>query len=138
MRTVCGGSAIGTPADWDIRSRVVFLGSNALLPCYDSLAMPLTEKISVAIGRDELRLAKTAAQEEGLSLSAFVTRAVRDRLEERRRFEAARAVLATFTTEDFPSDEERRDLIELWTRQRRGTVAAPKHGNARKRRHRAA
>ncbi len=100
--------------------------------------MPLTEKISVAIGRDELRLAKTAAQEEGLSLSAFVTRAVRDRLEERRRLEAARAVLATFTAEDFPSDEERRDLIELWTRQRPGTVAAPKHVNARKRRHRAA
>jgi hypothetical protein len=100
--------------------------------------MPLTQKISVAIGLEELRLAKTAAHEEGLSLSAFVTRAVRDRLEERRRLEAARAVLATFTAEDYPTDEERRDLIELWTGQRSGTVAASTHANARKRRHRAA
>jgi len=100
--------------------------------------MPLTQKISVAIGRDELRLAKTAAHEEGLSLSAFVTRAVRERLEERRRLEAARAVLATFTPEDFPTDQERRELIELWTRKRSRTDAASKHARARKRRPRAA
>jgi hypothetical protein len=33
--------------------------------------MAATQKISVAMGRDELRLAKTAANEEGVSLSAY-------------------------------------------------------------------
>lgn len=80
--------------------------------------MPATQKISVAMGRDELRLAKTAAQAEGLSLSAYVTRAVRDRLEERRRMEAARAFLATFDADELPTPEEEKDLLELWARPR--------------------
>lgn len=77
--------------------------------------MALTEKISVALGRDELRLARTAAEQDGVSLSAFVTGAVRARLEERRRKEAARQVLATFDPEDFPTPEEERELLALWT-----------------------
>jgi len=76
--------------------------------------MAITEKVSVAIGRDELRLAKTAAEQEGVSLSAFVTGALRARLEERRRLEAARRVLATFDPEDVPTDDERRGLLALW------------------------
>jgi hypothetical protein len=78
--------------------------------------MPTTEKVSVAMGRDELRLAKDAAEQEGMSLSAFVTGAVRARIEERRRLEAARRVLATFQPEDFPSAEEQRALLALWAR----------------------
>lgn len=77
--------------------------------------MPATEKISVAMGREELRLAKTAAREAGVSLSAFVTEAVRDRLTEKRRREAARAVLAMFDPEDFPTPERERELLELWS-----------------------
>ncbi|TMQ03979.1 MAG: hypothetical protein E6J90_52530 [Deltaproteobacteria bacterium] len=76
--------------------------------------MAVTEKISVALGRDELRLARTAAEQDGVSLSAFVTGAVRARIEERRRLEAARQVLATFEPEDFPTAEEQRDLLALW------------------------
>jgi predicted HicB family RNase H-like nuclease len=48
--------------------------------------MAVTQKISVAMGVPELRLAKAAAEEEGVSLSAYVTQAVRKRLEERERF----------------------------------------------------
>jgi uncharacterized protein (DUF1778 family) len=73
-----------------------------------------TEKISVAIGRDELRLAKDAAEQEGMSLSAFVTGALRARIEERRRLEAARRVLATFEPKDFPTADEQRALLALW------------------------
>src|SRR5579883_1550818 len=48
-----------------------------VLPTYTMAAA--TRKVSVAMGREELRLAKVAAREEGVSLSAFLTRAVRDR-----------------------------------------------------------
>jgi hypothetical protein len=84
--------------------------------------MAVTQKISVAMGRDELRLAKTAAEQEGLSLSAYVTRAVRDRLEERRRLAAAREILATFSPEELASPEEQRKLLGLWN----GRQALPK------------
>lgn len=77
--------------------------------------MPATEKISVAMGREELRLAKTAAREAGVSLSAFVTEAVRDRLAEKLRREAAREVLATFERDDLPTPERQRELLELWS-----------------------
>ncbi len=97
--------------------------------------MAATQKISVAMGVDELRLAKTAADEEGVSLSAYVTRAVRDQLEERRRREAAEEVLATFAPEERATPEERRTLVALWTRARstlprkaRRKVSRPRHG----------
>lgn len=77
--------------------------------------MASTAKISVAIGLDELRLAKTAAEKEGISLSAFVTKAVRDRLKEQQRMAAAREVLGTFDPNDFPTPEEERELLALWS-----------------------
>jgi hypothetical protein len=80
--------------------------------------MAATQKISVAMGRDELRLAKTAAEEEGLSLSAYVTRAVREHLEGRQRLEAAREFLATFAPDELPTPEDERKLLELWSRPR--------------------
>jgi hypothetical protein len=93
-----------------------------------------TQKISVAMGRDELRLAKTAAHEEGVSLSAYVTRAVRERLQERRRLEAAREFLATFAAEELPTAEEQRALVELWTRTRAIPSSSGDTRPARKRR----
>ena len=80
--------------------------------------MAATQKISVAMGQDELRLARTVAEEEGLSLSAYVTRAVRERLEERQRLEAAREFLATFAPDELPTPDEERQLLELWMRPR--------------------
>jgi hypothetical protein len=97
----------------------------------------MTQKISVAMGRDELRLAKTVAKEEGVSLSAYVTLAVRERLEERRRLEAAREFLRTFVPKELPSAEEQRQLVELWTRPR--AIAPPRRSaRAGKRRRRKA
>jgi hypothetical protein len=93
--------------------------------------MAVTQKISVAMGRDELRLAKTAAREEGVSLSAYVTRAVRERLEERRRLEAARAVLTTFRPDELPTPAEQDELVELWTRSRAGAKDASRRGRRR-------
>lgn len=90
--------------------------------------MATTEKISVALGRDELRLAKTAAEQDGVSLSAFVTGAVRARIEERRRMEAARQVLEMFAPEDFPTVEEQRELLTLWASPRMAsTPQRPRH-----------
>lgn len=77
--------------------------------------MAATEKISVAMGREELRLAKTAAREAGMSLSAFVTEAVRGRLVEKRRREAALEVLGMFEPADFPTPDRERELLELWS-----------------------
>ena len=105
-------------------------GRNVLLPAL-VLGMATTEKVSVAIGRDELRLAKTAAKQEGVSLSAFVTGAVRARIEERRRLEAARRVLATFDPEDFPTDDERRELLASWVLPHR--AATPRRARRKRR-----
>ena len=86
--------------------------------------MPATQKISVAMGVSELRLAKTAAEHEGLSLSAFVTQAVRERLEERERIEAAREVLAGFLPHEIPTAEQQRALVAFWNRQEPAPAAA--------------
>jgi hypothetical protein len=87
--------------------------------------MATTEKISVALGRQELEFARTAAEQDGMSLSAFVTGAVRAQIAERRRREAARQVLATFEPEDFATAEEQRALLALW--------ASPRVASARRR-----
>lgn len=96
--------------------------------------MAVTQKISVAMGRDELRLAKTAAEEEGVSLSAYVTRAVRDRLVERRRLEAARELLASFTADELPSLDEEQQLLELWSRPRKAKTSTARSARTSKRR----
>ncbi len=106
----------------------VGVGSYRAIMCI----MPVTEKVSVAMGREELRLAKTAAREAGVSLSAFVTEAVRDRLTEKRRREAAREVLAMFDPEDFPTPARERDLLALWSTP--PEVMAPRAPSARLRR----
>jgi uncharacterized protein (DUF1778 family) len=93
--------------------------------------MATTEKISVALGRDELQLARTAAEQDGVSLSAFVTGAVRARIEERRRLEAARQVLEMFEPEDFPTADEQRELLALWASPR---MASTRRGPPRRRR----
>ena len=76
--------------------------------------MALTEKLSVALGREEVRLARRAAEQEGLSLSAFVTGAIRARVAEKRREEAASAVLASFDEADFPTPAQEKALLATW------------------------
>jgi hypothetical protein len=99
--------------------------------------MAATQKISVAMGMGELKLAKDAALEEGVSLSAYITRAVRQRLQERSRLEAAREFLATFAPEELPTPEEQHALIQLWTRAREPASGSAETRKSRKRRARA-
>jgi hypothetical protein len=95
--------------------------------------MAATQKISVAMGRTELRLAKTAAEDEGVSLSAFVTRAVRERLEERERLEARRAILAGFLPDEIPTADEQQALVAFWNRQGHSPSLSRKRKKARRR-----
>jgi hypothetical protein len=93
--------------------------------------MAATQKVSVAMGRDELRLAKTAARAEGVSLSAYVTHAVRERLAESERLEAAREFLATFAPDELPTAEEQRKLLERWARPRSARARGGRGRDAR-------
>src|SRR5438876_588775 len=76
--------------------------------------MPATEKISITIGREELRRAKQLASRLGLSLSTFISDAVRQRVRARERQEAGRAVIATFAPEERPTADEMRALLSRW------------------------
>jgi len=82
-------------------------------PCYDSL-MATTDKVSVSIGREELRNAKRLASRLGLNLSTFITDAVRRRIADQKRQDAAHAVLSTFAPEDRASPDEMRELLARW------------------------
>ena len=73
-------------------------------------------KVSIAIGREDLAAARRAAKREGLSLSAFFSRAVRAQLEEHERREAGYRLLATFDPAEAPSLERQQELLALWQR----------------------
>jgi len=77
--------------------------------------MAVTEKVSITLGRAELRGAKRLASELGLSLSTFVNDAVKRRLEARARQQAGLEVLATFPPGDRATPEEARALLEFWS-----------------------
>jgi hypothetical protein len=94
--------------------------------------MATTEKISVALGREELRLARRAAQQEGLSLSAFVTSAIRARVAEKRRADAAREALASFAPDELPTEEQEHELLAAWSAPR--PKVSRRRTRARKRR----
>ncbi len=74
-----------------------------------------TEKISISIGRDELRGAKVLASRLRVSLSTVITDAVRLRIEEQGRREAGVAVLATFPAADRASRDEQDALLKRWS-----------------------
>ena len=76
--------------------------------------MPATEKISVTIGREELGHAKQLASRLGVSLSGFISDAVRERVREQQRREAALEVLASFSLEDRASPADAETLLERW------------------------
>ena len=96
--------------------------------CY-APCMPSTEKISVTIGRDELRQAKHLASRLGLSLSSFISEAVRLRIEAQARREAGLEVLATFEPEDRATPEEMEAFLASWDA---GTSQQPKRGRRRR------
>jgi hypothetical protein len=77
-----------------------------------------TAKVSIAIPSDDLRLARRAAAEAGLSLSAFFSRAVRSQLEEHRREQAARELLGSFEQSEMPTLARQQELLAQWSRPR--------------------
>lgn len=95
------------------RDRLV--GRIAILPVLECRRMPATEKISVTIGRTELGQAKRVASRLGISLSGFITDAVRERIREQERREAALEVVASFQPEERATPEEARALLERWS-----------------------
>jgi hypothetical protein len=87
--------------------------------------MSATEKISLTIGRAELGQAKRVASRLGISLSGFITDAVRVRIREQERRDAALEVVATFEPEERATPAEARALLEQWS------ATAPRAPNSR-------
>jgi hypothetical protein len=77
--------------------------------------MAVTEKISITLGKAELRGAKRLASRLGLSLSTFVNDAVKRRLEAQERKQAGLEVLATFEHADRATPEEMEALLTSWS-----------------------
>jgi hypothetical protein len=99
--------------------------------------MAATEKISVTIGRAELKHAKRLADHLGLSLSGFITDALKGRIQEQARRDAALEVLETFAPGDRASPAEASALLELWAAEppktsRRSRAHKPPTARARK------
>jgi hypothetical protein len=84
-----------------------------------------TEKISITIGSSDLRHAKKVASRLGLSLSTFIADAVRERLAEQERREAAKAVVASFAPEDRATAEEAAQLLGRWGETGRSEATPP-------------
>ncbi|MCC6902390.1 MAG: hypothetical protein IT377_25690 [Polyangiaceae bacterium] len=76
--------------------------------------MSTTAKVSVTLSRADLQGAKRLAARLGTSLSSFITEAVRRRIEEQARREAAETVVAGFPSEDRASPEEMQSLLATW------------------------
>jgi hypothetical protein len=88
-----------------------------------------TEKVSVTIGRDELRQAQKVASRLGLSLSSFINGAVRERIEAHARWQAGMEIISTFAPEELPTEREEERLLALWGPKRVGRSG--KGGRAR-------
>ena len=68
--------------------------------------MPRT-KISITVDEMQLRLARKGAKSEGLSLSAYVARAIGVQLEDQERHDAARKLHKEWGPKSLPTQKER-------------------------------
>jgi hypothetical protein len=82
-----------------------------------------TTKISISIGKRQLSLARTAAKAEGLSLSAYIARALDKQLEDQGRVDAARELHASWGAGTLPTAADR-DAFLL-------RMARPRHRRSR-------
>ncbi|HEX6765526.1 MAG TPA: hypothetical protein VF103_08620 [Polyangiaceae bacterium] len=84
-----------------------------------------TTKISIAIDKEQLRLARRAAGSEGMSLSAYIGRSLNRQLEAQERVEAARALHRKWGPETVPTASDWEDFRRAMTRprKRRGKAA---------------
>jgi hypothetical protein len=70
-----------------------------------------TTKISIAIDKEQLRRVRRAAKTEGLSVSAYVARALGNQLDDQQRVDAARAIHATWDQESVPTAKDREQFL---------------------------
>src|SRR5687768_10421146 len=92
-----------------------------------------TEKVSITLGKAELKRAKRLAADLGLSLSTFINDSVRRRIEAQERKAAGELVLASFSPEELPSKEEMRALLARWKPSSAGEVAGRRPGGTKSR-----
>lgn len=76
------------------------------------------KKISIAIDEQQLRAARSAARADGVSLSAYITRALGTQLEDRRRIEAARALHESWGADSLPTAADREAFLASMSRPR--------------------
>jgi len=70
-------------------------------------------KVSVSVDKDTLRLAKARARDEGVSLSALMTRGLQQELDAQARLDAA---LELYGADGWPTADERRAIVESWAK----------------------
>jgi hypothetical protein len=73
--------------------------------------MVRTTKISIAIDKEQLRRARAAAQAEGVSLSAYLGRALGNLLDEQLRIEAARELHSSWDARSVPTQRDRDEFL---------------------------
>jgi hypothetical protein len=78
-----------------------------------------TTKISIAIDERQLRVARRAAKSEGLSLSAYIGRALDNQLQEQARLDAARELHRSWSRESMPTAKDRDEFLLRMSRGRR-------------------
>jgi hypothetical protein len=78
-----------------------------------------TTKISISIDKKQLRQVRAAAKSEGLSVSAFIARALDGKLEEHDRLQAARELWAEWGPKSVPTEQERQEFRRLMARPRK-------------------
>ena len=83
-----------------------------------------TTKVSIAVDKKKLRLARAAAKSEGSSLSAFFVRGLDLQLDEHDRLRAARELWASWGPDSIPSEKDREEFRRHMTRPRKRRARA--------------
>jgi hypothetical protein len=78
-----------------------------------------TTKISIAIDKEQLRIARRAAKSEGVSLSGYIARALTNQLEEQLRLDAARELHRSWGRQSIPTAKDRDEFVSRMSRGRR-------------------
>jgi hypothetical protein len=76
-------------------------------------------KISIAIDKEQLRHARKAAKSEGLSLSAYIARALGHQLEEQERLDASHELHRSWGQASVPTAKDREEFLARMARSRR-------------------
>lgn len=82
-----------------------------------------TTRIRIAIGQQQLKRARSAAKAEGLSLSAYIARALGKELEDQRRIDAARALHARWGASSLPTAADHEAFLARMAGPRRSKPA---------------